>query len=175
MQQTPQSYDTSGLSIETLLKVGSKMKSAEGGYKPNPGPDGANLFIYHLPQVGQKSSRDPQLTISPNRSSQTPTSAKHSNLSAPSSQPRSSSTSRQTSPSALVSHHKYSPESNFRSNRICLVHHQRGSPRRHPGHERLPGRHQEAQGPAEEAQGRKQTLLNKKIKVLCLFMEWHER
>ena len=119
--------------------------------------------------------RDPQLTItiSPNRSSQTLTSAKHSSLSAPSSQPRSSSTSRQTSPSALVSHHKYSPESNFISNRICLVHHQRSSPRRHPGHERLPGWHQEAQGPTEEAQGRKQTLLNKKQGCLSFHrMTW---
>ena len=118
--------------------------------------------------------RDPQLIASSNRSSQTQTSAKHSSLSAPSSQPRSSSTSRQTSPNALVSHHKYSPESNFRSNRIRLVHHQRSSPRSHPGHERLPGWHQEAQGPTEEAQGRKQTLLNKTPKVVCLFMEWHE-
>ena len=118
--------------------------------------------------------RDPQLTItiSPNRSSQTLTSAKHSSLSAPLSQPRSSSTSRQTSPNALVSHHKYSPESNFRSNRIRLVHHQRGSPRSHPGHERLPGWHQEAQGPAEEAQGRKQTLLNKKTRMFVI--SWND-
>ena len=144
------------------------MKSAEGGYKPNPGPDGANLFIYHLPQVGQKLAHDTQLIVSSKRSSQTLTSAKHSSLSAPLSQPRSSSTSRQTSPNALVSHHKYSSESNFRSNRIRLVHHQRGSPRSHPGHERLPGWHQEAQGPAEEAQGRKQTLLNKKTRMFVI-------
>ena len=37
--------------MESLLKVGGKMKSAEVVYKPNPSPGGANLFIYHLPQV----------------------------------------------------------------------------------------------------------------------------
>jgi hypothetical protein len=31
----------------------------------------------------------------------------------------------------------------------------------HPGHERLSGRHQEAEGPAEEVQGRFQTVLDR--------------
>ena len=47
----PRDHTYSGPSMESLLKVGGKMKSAEVVYKPNPSPGGANLFIYHLPQV----------------------------------------------------------------------------------------------------------------------------
>ena len=125
LQQTPHSYDTSGLSIETLLKVGSKMKSAEGGYKPNPGPDGANLFIYHLPQVVDIRSLNSFLyPVSLLRSSQTQTSVKHSSHSAPLSQPRCSLTSRPTFPSALVSHHVKIDKciKLNQPNRICLLH-----------------------------------------------------
>ena len=150
------------------------MKSAEGVYKPNPGPDGANLFIYHLPQVKAKEQYFPFPISSISRSSQTRTSAKHSSHSAPLSQPRCSSTSRPTCPSALVRQHISTKKKNtFKpnpSNRICLLHNKRGGTRGNPGNERLSGWHQEAQGPTEEAQGRKQTLLNKKQG--CLSFHW---
>ena len=95
------------------------------------------------------------------RSSQTQTSAKHSSHSAPLSLPRCSSTSRPTSPSALVgqrivNNNIFTPTP---SNRICLLHHQRGSTCGNPGDERLSGWHQKAQGPTEETQGCQQTLL----------------
>ena len=101
------------------------------------------------------------------RSSQTQTSAKHSSHSAPLSLPRCSLTSRPTCPSALVSHHvntvaKVKPAS---STRLCLLHDQRGCTRGHPGHERLPGWHQEAQGPTEETQRRWKTLLEDQNKL----------
>ena len=137
------------------------MKSAEGVYKPNPGPDGANLFIYHLPQVKAKEQYFPFSISSISRSSQTRTSAKHSSHSAPLSQPRCSSTSRPTCPSALV--RQLIPTTNtFKpnpSNRICLLHNKRGGTRGNPGNERLSGWHQEAQGPTQETQRLQQTLL----------------
>ena len=154
------------------------MKSAEGGYKPNPGPDGANLFIYHLPQVDQDNFDFlTQSLLSPQEFTDSDLSQTF--------QPFGTIVSakvfidKQTNLSKCFGK---SPHVNTvtkvklaSSTRLCLLHDQRGGTRGHPGHERLPGRHQEAQGPAEEAQGRKQTLLNKKIKVVCQFMEWHER
>ena len=94
-------------------------------------------------------------TLSLLRSSQTQTSAKHSSHSAPLSLPRCSSTSRPTCPSALVGQLIVNDKifTPIPSNRICLLHHQRGSTCGNPGDERLPGWHQEAQGPTEETQG----------------------
>ena len=64
---------------------------------------GATSSSTTFPRLVRNLPCDPQLIASSNRSSQTQTSAKHSSLSAPSSQPRSSSTSRQTSQSVSVS------------------------------------------------------------------------
>ena len=96
------------------------------------------------------------------RSSQTQTSAKHSSHSAPLSPPRCSSTSRPTCPSALVGRPMSTATKRLKPthpNRICLLHNKRGGTRGNPGDERLSGRHQEAQGPTQETQGRRQTLL----------------
>ena len=144
--------------MESLLKVGGKLKSAEGVYKPNPGPDGANLFIYHLPQV-QISQKTFQ--VQPYyRSSPTQTSAKHSSHLAPSCPLRSLLTSTQTSLNASVSLSSslmvFLPTI---LHRFCLLHNKRGGPLGHPGNERLPDWYQETQGPTQTPQGCWQALL----------------
>ena len=106
-------------------------------------------------------------SITCRRSSPTRTWSPPSSPSAPSSPPRSSSTSRPTCPSALVSHHvnTVTKVNLAYSTRVCFLHNQRGGTRGHPGHERLPGWHQEAQGPTEETQRRWKTLLEDQDKL----------
>ena len=144
------------------------MKSAEGGYKPNPGPDGANLFIYHLPQVDQDNFDFlTQSLLSPQEFTDSDLSQTF--------QPFGTIVSakvfidKQTNLSKCFGK---SPRVNtvakvklVSSTRVCLLHNQRGGTRGHPGHERLPGWHKEAQGPTEETQRRWKTLLEDQDKL----------
>ena len=137
------------------------MKSAEGGYKPNPGPDGANLFIYHLPQVDQDNFDFlTQSLLSPQEFTDSDLSQTF--------QPFGTIVSakvfidKQTNLSKCFGRSTHANNKRLKptqSNRICLLHNKRGGTRCNPGDERLSGRHQEAQGPAQETQGRRQTLL----------------
>ena len=138
------------------------MKSAEGGYKPNPGPDGANLFIYHLPQVDQDNFDFlTQSLLSPQEFTDSDLSQTFQPfgtiVSAKVFIDKQTNLSKCFGKSSCVN--TVAKVKLAASTRLCLLHDQRGCTRGHPGHERLPGWHQEAQGPTEETQRCWKTLL----------------